>query len=396
MTRLQKHRSLYSLIIAVVVLVTALAAVFYARGFKPDIKNGRIGRTGLIVATSLPTGAEVYLDDRLTGATDTNITYLDPRSYKVRIQKDGYTTWEKNIEVIADLASEIKALLFPLAPQISPLTATGAANPSLSPDTTKIVYGTAGERGGLMDLTMNSAPFALGQSTHTVVKNQGAFDFSKASFLWSPDSKQVIATFKNEQGLVSANLLIDMDKNQQDIRDITASLNSTLESWQEEINTRAQTQAIAAPDSVKNATPGAVVASPSPVTPAIPPSQSPTILNYFPTGMMFSPDEDKILYKDKAGKYNVYDIKLKKLSQLPEFSDLINITWFPDSAHLLLLQKNQISIVETDGSNKMVVYSGRFEDSFAFLNPSGSRLILLTTLAQPDGTPTNLYAINLK
>lgn len=401
MSKLQKHRSLITLIFAVVVLTTALVAVFWARGFKPDLRNGRIGHTGLIVATSVPTGAQVYLDDRLTGATDTNLTYLDPRTYKVRIQKDGYTTWEKQIEIRADLAAEIKAVLFPLAPQISPLTATGAAHPAISPDGTKIIYGVPGDRGGLVLLSLGTGPFVLGQSNKSLAKNQAGYDFSRATFIFSPDAKQAIATFKNDAGEPIANLLVETDKSQQELRDITGSLSSQLNSWQEEINTRAQAFALTIPENIKAATASAQAVTPTP-NPTLAGSQQPVTSNqsisidYYPTGIIPSPDEDKILYKDKAGKYKVYDQKLKKVSNLPDFSDLINITWFPDSEHLLVAQKNGIAIVETDGQNKMVVYSGKYEGEVAFVNPSGSKLIILTTLAQPDGTPPNLYAINLK
>src|SRR3990167_11031173 len=160
---LAKYRVLFSILIVVFVLTLAAVVIFWARGFKPNFKNGTIERTGLIVASSTPTGAQVYLDDRLTSATDTNIAFLEPKTYKVRIQKDGYTTWEKEVEVRADLATEVKALLFPLAPEIKPLTTTGASQPFLSPDGQKIAYGTTGQNGGLYVLLMEGRPFPFRQ-----------------------------------------------------------------------------------------------------------------------------------------------------------------------------------------------------------------------------------------
>lgn len=398
MSRLQKHRTGYSIVIAAAILIIGLAAIFWARGFKPNLKTASFSRTGLIVAKSDPAGAQVYLNDRLTAVTDTNITFLDPGTYKVRIQKDGYSTWEKQIDIKADLAEEIEALLFPLAPQISPMTATGAHNPTLSPDKTKIAFGTPGERGGAMLISMGNAPFALGQNTRTLARNQGIYDFNRAKYVWSPDSKQIIATFTGQDGQAVANLLLDSDRSQQELRDITGSLNSTIASWQEELVTQSQAQAVKLPDDIKAATPGAQP-SPSPTPSATTTNnQLPTTnsIDYFPSGFQFSPDDEKVLFKDKESKYQVYNLKLKKSHTLPEFSDLINISWYPDSNHLVLVQKNQISIIETDGGNKMVVYSGKFENGFVYPNPQGTRLILLTTLAQPDGTPPNLYAINLK
>src|SRR3990167_11307369 len=288
-----KHRTIFSITVASLVLAVALVAIFWARGFKPDLKKG-IERTGLLVITSTPTGASVFLDGRLTAATDTNIAYLDPKTYKVRIEKEGYSTWEKDVEVIADLASEIKALLFPVAPAIKPLTTTGAQNPAMSPDGTKIVYGNSGENGGLFLFPMSDRPFPFRQGPRLLVKNQNNFDFSKAAFIWGPDSKELIAQFTDEEDKTVANLLVDSDKKDQPLSDITASLNATLSGWQAEIGQRAQTLALLAPDELKAAT---AEAKPNQKqTLSKEPAQTPILglpglqtdlINYFPTGLVF-------------------------------------------------------------------------------------------------------------
>lgn len=389
--KLQRYRVHITAIITISILLISAILIFWARGFKPDLKNRTIDRTGLIVATSIPTGAQVYLNDRLTSATDTNIVYLDPGIYKIRIQKDGYSVWQKEIEVKADLSTEIKALLFPTAPQISPLTQTGASNPVLSPDNTKIVFGVPGVRGGVFVLNLAEGFFAFKQDPKLIIANQDGFDFSKAKFIFSPDSKQAIASFEKGTNQISSNILIDTDKTQQELRDITNSLNATLSGWQEDLIDRAQLKALVAPDEIKQATASADQKTP------ITNQQSPiTNLNYYPTGLIFSPDEEKILFKDKNSAYLVYDLKNLKKYTLPAFSDLISLSWYPDSSHLVVAQNNQISIVEADGNNKMVIYSGKFENNFVFAHPSGQRLIILTALTQADGTSPNLYSINLK
>ncbi|MBI2598695.1 hypothetical protein HYW40_00535 [Candidatus Curtissbacteria bacterium] len=123
-------------------------------------------------------------------------------------------------------------------------------------------------------------------------------------------------------------------------------------------------------------------------------------LNYQPTGLILSPDEEKVLYIDKTGTHKVYDLKLKKEYALPALPDLVNIFWFPTSNHLVVAQKDLISIIEADGLNKMGVFSGKFgidpPPGGVFAHPGAGRLIILTTLTQQEGTPPNLYAINLK
>ncbi|MCR4277663.1 MAG: PEGA domain-containing protein [Candidatus Berkelbacteria bacterium] len=401
--RLAKNRVSFTVVITLLILIATIAAIFWARGFKPNFKNGSIDRTGLIVVTSVPTGASVFLDGRLTSATNTNIAFLDPKTYKVRIEKDGYISWEKDIEVTADLATEIKAVLFPVAPGIKPLTTTGARNPMLSPDGGKIAYGTSGERGGLFVMPMSERPFPFRQDLRLIAKNQSGFDFTNATFTWSPDSKQIIASFRTAQGTPTSNLLLDADESEQALRDITGSLTATLNGWQQDLITQAQTRTITIPQEVKEATGTASQASPTPAPrasqPAASPQPTPTpgpSLNYYPTGLIFSPDEEKILYKSKDGAYKVYDLKNKKEYTLPQFDNFITISWYPDSAHIVVVQQNLISVIETDGTNKMNVFSGKFENGFVFAHPSGSQLVILTTLTQPEGTPPNLYAIDLK
>lgn len=381
MNPLAKHRTIFSIAVAIFILFAAIGAIFWARGFKPDFRNRSIERTGLLVVNSTPTGAQVYLDDRLTSATDTSIAFLDPKTYKIRIEKPGYATWEKDVEIIADLATEIKALLFPQAPEIKPLTITGATNPILSPDNTNIVYAVSGDDGGLFLQPMSDRPFPFRQSAKPLIRNNSSFDFTQSTFTWSPDSKEIIAHFEDENGNSIANILLDTEKKDQELRDISASLNATLANWQEELNQNAQTLALLAPDKVKESTGE---------------SELNQKLNYFPTGLTFSPDEEKILYKKKGGQYQIYDLKEETESTLGDFENLINISWYPDANHLVIAQENLISIIEADGTNNMTVFSGGFEDGFVFAHPSGSRLIILTTLTQPEGTPPNLYAVNLR
>ncbi len=405
---LAKHRVFFSVAIVLFVLIAGVGAIFWARGFKPNLRTGEIKRTGLIVASSTPTGASVYLNDRLTSATNTNIAFLDPGIYKVKIQKDGYSTWEKEVLVREDLATEIKALLFPLAPEIKPLTSTGAYNPAISPSNSKIVFGVPGATGGVYVLPLVDSPFAFRQNPKVLAKNTGSFDFSKAKFVWNPNSEEFIARFEeskpspspsaktgqaqstNQTTTATANiLLISQDDNQQN-PDITASLNATLAAWATQIDDQTKNLAILAPDEVKQST--------AESAPDVSSKQfsSTNLVNYYPNGLIFSPDEKKILYKHKDGNFRVYDLNQKVDFKLPKFDDLLNISWYPDSDHLVVAQKDQISIIDADGHNKITVFSGKFENGFVFAHPNGFRLIVLSTLTQPEGNPPNLYSINLK
>jgi len=115
-------------------------------------------------------------------------------------------------------------------------------------------------------------------------------------------------------------------------------------------------------------------------------------------------DEEKILYLDKNDKYQIYDLKAKKSFTLPDLPDLLNLSWYSASNHLLITQNppagGLISIIESDGTNKMTVFTGKFENGppagGVFPHPSATSLIILTTLTQQEGSLPNLYSVNLK
>ena len=289
-----------------------------------------------------------------------------------------------------DLATEITALLFPLAPEIKPLTSTGAGSPAISPSNSKIIFGVSGSTGGVFVLPLVDSPFAFRQNQKELAKNTANFDFSKAKFIWNPNSEEFIARFEDEKGKATANILLNSQDADQQLRDISASLNATLSSWSSQIEEQAKNLSILAPDEVKGSTVEAGLEGSSKQF------SSANLINYYPNGLIFSPDEKKILYKHKDGDYRVYDLNQKVDLKLPKFDELINISWFPDSDHLVVAQKGQISIIEFDGHNKITIFSGKFENGFVFAHPNGFRLIVLSTLTQPEGNPPNLYSINLK
>jgi len=123
------------------IIVGTLAAVRWAKGYRFNFgeKGPELTGTGLLVAGSDPKGAQVYVNGKLTTATDDTLN-LPSGSYEVEIKKDGFLPWKKTLEVTAELVTQTTAKLFPSVPNLTPLTFTGASQPLPSPDGQKIVY----------------------------------------------------------------------------------------------------------------------------------------------------------------------------------------------------------------------------------------------------------------
>src|SRR5487761_809998 len=99
-------------------LLATVAIIFYAEGYRFDQGLGKLNfsGTGLLVVTSSPNGAQVFINDHLTTATDNTIN-LAPGTYRVKIFKEGYFPWQKTITIDKEVVANAQALLFPTAPQ---------------------------------------------------------------------------------------------------------------------------------------------------------------------------------------------------------------------------------------------------------------------------------------
>ncbi|TSC54126.1 MAG: Uncharacterized protein LiPW31_224, partial [Microgenomates group bacterium LiPW_31] len=214
-------------------------------------------------------------------------------------------------------------------------------------------------------------------------------------YQWSPDSKQILVTLSLSKSK-EENFLLDSDRlnSATDLIDVTDNLIAIKQRWQQEEKIRQDAQLSKLPPKLLETIDSRVV------------------------DIQFSPDETKILYTATAsasipqgiisplpasstqpesrnlepGKVYVYDLKEDKNFSIGNYSP--KASWFPTSKHIFLVQKDKISIIEYDGTNLVDVYSGPFENSFAFPFPAGNRLLVLTSIGKD--TPPNLYAISLR
>lgn len=392
----------FTLFSLVLIGIIAGAAIFLAKGYRYQSDTGSFLGTGIISVTSLPDQASVYLDGHLTTATDDNITSLPPKTYKVRIVKEGYIPWEKDIDVKQGLVSEIKATLYRSIPTIYPITYSGVEYALLSPDNLKLMYiipnglegGLAAERkSGIWVWVMSSQSglgLGTGEQQRQIVQSNGT-DYSQAKYRWSPDSTQIFVDLSDRKLLLDTSRLNDVP------RDITATYQATLKSWdQTEAQTRLTKLAqIDNPELRKTASDSAV--------------------------LKWSPDETKVLYSDPQGAFKLSDLSLNKSFNLPKAN---YYSFLPDSKHLVMVERDEsketkvnsapkpspsgnltikeqfaqsrISIIEIDGTNKAEIYYGSVEPNVVVPWPDNSRLVVISSLPTQTASEPNLYGINLK
>ncbi len=357
-------------IITIVTLLMIAAAtgvvILLARGYTFSPVERRIVGTGIITVSSEPDAASVFVDGHLTTATNATISSLQPKNYSVKVVKEGFIPWEREVVVKEGLVTELKLTLFPAIPTIYPLTFSGVLKPALSPDESKLAYIVpTGKKSGVWVWTMvKNQPIAFARSSepHQIATN-ATTDFSKATLRWSPDSKQVLATVGNN------NLLLDADRLNSEPRDITPTLLATMQGWEEDIKSKDQVRIENIADlNLRKVASGSAY-------------------------LKWSPDETKFMGKDQSSDLKVYDLEERKEHSLPSAKAHL---WLPDSRHIILVEDAAISLVDFDGTNKAVIYAGNFLDNFVFPWPDSSRLVIISSFPTPTASEPNLYGINLR
>ena len=391
-------------VIAILLAATA-AVILYGRGYRFGLDGGtpRVAGTGLLVATSTPNGAQVFVNGELATATDTTIT-LTPGQYEVRIYKDGYFEWKKKIEIKKEVVSKADAFLIPTAPKLESITNIGVLNPVLDASKTLLAYSVASqsaERNGIYVLDMTLRPILTLQNASTQIANElGINLFSEAKLSWSPDSKQLLAGFESP---IEANFLLSADSLNTNPVNVTLTLDTLNATWEELRGEKEDARIAGLKKNVRQ-----------------------VVSKYFKV-LDWAPDDTKILYTasvsgtldplivppligtnstaetrniEKDAVY-VYDIKedknYKVLDNLPkvDLGSPLPLSWYPDSKHLVYVHNGKIDIMEFDAQNQTTVYAGPFVDNFVFSWPGASKLVILTNLGNLAITP-NLYTISLK
>lgn len=407
-----KKHLLVPLSILLFLIIGTVGVVIYGKGYRLTFQQGEphVAKTGILHTTSMPTGAQVYINGHLTTATN-NSTNLVPGKYTITISKDGYTSWQKDFQIQAEVVSTADALLFRTGPSLQSISTFGIENVVIDPSETKLAFRIASQsarKNGIyvLDMTSRTIPVLAGQSSSTQLVDDTIDRFSEAALTWSPDGKQMIAKISDESGS-STYYLLKTDGFNNAPQDITPTLTSVTTLWQTQRTEKENAR-------IKS----------------LKPNVAKFAAQHFKI-IAWSPDETKILYQaSKSADMPVF-LKPRRIgnNHLYERRDLeenaiyvYNITedmntrvvdtidemciftdpacnppfrWFPDSTHLLYVHDKKINIVEDDGANMTTLYAGPFVDHYAYPWPDGSRIVILTNLNNTSVPPT-LYTISLK
>ncbi len=439
-------RVIYTVVSALLILLGTVVAIQYAQGKYRFTKEGLSKETGLLAANSFPTGAQVYVNDRLVSATDDTL-YLKPGDYTVKIQKEGYHSWQKNLKIEGALVTQTNAQLFPVVPSLTPLTFSGSRNMSPSPDGQKLIFYTSeanlAAKNGLYILDMSSPMIIFQREAMQIAEDVTTLDLENAKYIWSPDSSEILLISNGKEVLLSTTKLNDL----KNLPDVSFKSEQILSSWEEEIYLRERQFLSKFPEPiVQMATTSAenVYLSPDKkrllytatqnitlptdlIPPVLATNSQPESRSIIPGKIyVYDREEDKNFFVGEQASQSAATkqllavdlfnrtplnletspsafIKLQATTSAqtaarfdsyysPLFAN--NYQWMPDSKHLIITGENKINLKNYDNTNETTIYSGPFTNHFVYPWPDGSKLLISTSFS--PGSPLNLYAIDLK
>lgn len=160
-------------------IAIAPVIVLYAIGYRGGLTSADPLPVGVLLVESEPARAAVYINDSYSGRTPHSIPNLSAGQYTIRVAKDGYQLWQKQVAIEPGRATEIRDIrLFP--PDVKPaVIARGVAAFSLSPNRR------------LLAVQHANNSLAIYSVTGDEVIAPRAFRLAIKSIIWSPNSDAV-------------------------------------------------------------------------------------------------------------------------------------------------------------------------------------------------------------
>ncbi len=383
--------------------ITTVIVILYGKGYRFGFGNGHpeVLGTGLLVATSIPDGAEVNINGHLTTATNNTIN-LFPGTYDVKIEKDGYLPWQKKIVVQKEIVAKAEATLFPTAPQLQSITQTGVNNPVISPTLTKVAFTVASQsvrKNGVYVFDLGNHSIISLQGGSTQIADDTVDTLSAAHLSWSPDGKSLLATISGTLSKPAKTYLLDatgFNQTPDDVSETIAQLGTT---WDKLTQTQATSQlstlkkplALFAKDTWK------ILAWSGDETKVLYQATASATIPQIIKPALIGTDSTNQERTLSVGTIYVYDTKEDKNFKIATPADdvLPQLMWYSDSKHLVYVHDKRIDVMEYDGQNRTTVYAGPFIAPYVFSGPDAASIVVLTNLDNSNTLP-NLYSIGLK
>ena len=194
--------------------------------------------------------------------------------------------------------------------------------------------------------------------------------------IWSQDSNSVLVKSKNNTTSESISFLLDQSKLNISPENVTAKTNELTKSWSDQvIKTNSE--------KIKDLG-----------------EEAQTLAKDY-RELLFAKDSSAVIVVKSDGSAVVFDTKPSPVSGVKPVTTQLPVAekyfWFQDGTkHIVAIEKDIISLMDTDGTNKASVFTADFDPDAVFSWPDGTRLILALNLNSRSNPFPNLYTIDLR
>lgn len=114
------HRRAFLAFFILAFLVLAPAVIFYTSGYRWNAKKGMIERNGTLILDTQPPDASISLNgEMIPERTPVTLQNVAPGTYHIKLERDGYTSWEKTLDVRPERVTFVNDVW--LWPRVSPV-----------------------------------------------------------------------------------------------------------------------------------------------------------------------------------------------------------------------------------------------------------------------------------
>ncbi|OGY44658.1 MAG: hypothetical protein A3B89_04215 [Candidatus Buchananbacteria bacterium RIFCSPHIGHO2_02_FULL_40_13] len=177
------RRTIYILFI-VIFLIAAPLVVLYSEGYRYNLKRGKIQKTGILIISSLPKKADIYLNGKVVigDQTPARLEKLLPADYEIKIAKEGYYDWTKKLQIFENSTTFAEEVILWKNNWPTQLASYDIIDWLASPDNQKSVF-----------LTQNRKIMALDFTDKKISElHQAGYDDNLKILSWSNTSKKIL------------------------------------------------------------------------------------------------------------------------------------------------------------------------------------------------------------
>ncbi len=107
----KKFTAILTSVLATFAVYTGALLIFlYVQGWRVDLLDQSIKQVGVLTVDSSPSQANIYVNGQHKGRTAKSTT-LDVGTYNVRVSREGYYDWNKDVDIVEEKSTPVSAYL---------------------------------------------------------------------------------------------------------------------------------------------------------------------------------------------------------------------------------------------------------------------------------------------